>query len=833
MDETPPQYVREIAANIGISGRTLASFALRDEIEGTPDLLAVIATRGVMGYQQTLSMVRSILRGESSVRSGQELFDPLALFSLARLMLGRVGDNRDVSEAADIFQVVRHLRGEARLPIDADRLDAQSNLAAGNFDYVERILSELVIDDHARWTFETELLHPVHGRPGAEEGPWLASLNSYFLEHGLLGVKIAPGAGTPFDRLTVTVPESMRITDSGVPLVSVIVSTFKPGQSLRTAVGSLVNQTWSNLEILLVDDCSPPGFEDLVREAAAMDDRVSLIRMGRNCGTYGIRNHAMSIARGEFITFLDSDDWAHPQRIERQMGPLINDETLVASETHALRLRSDLGSDLTKAATLRKNMSSLLFRRSRVLDTVGGFDETRKASDTEFACRLEVVFGKAAIDNVPLPLGITQLTLGSLSRSEFRYGWMHEARVAYRNSFERWHRRIERGQESAYLDRAGDRRFAAPDRILHPAPHAPKRVDVLMVSDWRALEDRYFRADREVLALSVSGLTVAVTQAESARFATRVRGAPTEAMMALQEAGATRFAMWDEDLTADVIVLRDPELLNFTRQPDKVNIRADRVILVAGYPCRAPQGGWLTYDPAVVERHARELFRSEPMWLPANESIARDLMAEGATCEILPSSHFAVTDVRPRPFEALRGGVRPVVGTTGFDQPLKDRPRFKMLREMLPDNDDFDVRIRADRALVDRIRRRSRLPVNWLVTAEDEPQEFFRQLDFFVGMPRKSWGPELSWFALEAMAHGCVVILDPMYESQFADAAIYARPTEVAGAISVFAHDPERFGCQQSRGYDFCMRQASAMALQETVSSVASFVRSGKEMTAL
>ena len=612
----------------------------------------------------------------------------------------------------------------------------------------------------------------------------------------------------------------MRRMPADAPLVSLIVSTFKPDERLCTAVRSLLNQTWENLEILVVDDGSPPEFEGLLGQVAAMDNRLTVIRMPTNGGTYRIRNHAISVARGDFVGFLDSDDWAHPERIERQLSPLLDDDGLMASECIAIRLRSDLRWELTGPAPLRRNVSSLVFRRLPVIDALGGFDETRKGGDSEFTDRLEIVFGHEAIAWMQLPLAVSRLSSGSLSRGEFRYGWMDEARIAYRDAFEHWHHTIERGETSPRLEPGGPRRFVAPDRMLRPGRASARRVDVLIVSDWRPLAERHHRADREVTSLSEGGLSVAVIHAESVRHASHARGRPAERMMALQEAGVTRFVTWDEPVTAGLLLIRDPEMLSFFRRPEKVGVRAERAVVLAGFPCRVPGDGRLLFAPAEVEQRANELFEAETWWLPANDMIAEGLVAEGAIERVLPARHAAVTGVHPRPWSGLRGRTRPVVGTCGLDGPPEDRPTFTMLRALLPDDDDYDVRVRAPLAVADQLRRRPRRPVNWLVVDDAELHEFYRQVDFFVGLAGRGGVRELQAYSLEAMANGCVVVLDPSFEAHFADAAVYARDVDVRHTLASLVQDPAEFGRQQSRGYDFCRRHASAASWLATVNAL-------------
>lgn len=822
MNGSTPEYLRDLAANIRKSPLTLANLSLRDELVEGPELLALMATRGMLGYRETLATVRDLLSGRLSQGAAVDLFDPASLSALARLMAGRPATGPDYREAAEIAQAVRRIRRNTQLPFDADRIEAQVNLAVGNFDYVEKHLPDFLIDDITRWMIKTELLNPTWGRPGSLFEPWFESFNEVFRDQGLLPLSLVPGDGALFDRVTVAVPEAMIRNNPGDPLVTIIMSTFKPDQSLLTAVGSLVNQTWSNLEVLLVDDCSPPEFDGLLQSAAALDPRVKLIRMEHNGGTYKIRNHAISVAGGEFIAFQDSDDWAHPERLERQLIPLLESEELVATMCTTVRVQADLRVNSVGLSPLRKCASSPIFRRRLVMDALGAFDEVRKGADTEFSRRLELVFGEEAVFEVNATLVLTQLTTGSLSRSEFGFSWHHGARVAYRESYHYWHRLIADGRASPRLDPAAGRVWVAPDRFLRTGPAAPQTCDVLFMSDWGQGIERHVGAAREVRALSDSGLSTTVAQIKSIRFAHPGRPPQVDEIHELQAIGKTRFAMWDEDLHARLIVIRDPELLNFTRPADDVRFRTDRLVVVADHPCRTP-GGWLTYDPAYVEDHAQRMFGVAVEWLPGTPDIAQSLKNEGANCAILPAQKFATVSLHKRPYIGLRGGPRPVVGTTGFVAPLKDRPAIETLHQLLPDDDAYDVRIRADRPLLRRISKHERLPANWLVLGEDEPSSFFSQLDVFVGIPMRSWGPELSWAAVEALAHGVVAILDPGYEGQFGNAALYARPDEVADVLAELAGDPERFSSQQFRGYEFCRTQLSARTLVDVVRSLGDF----------
>lgn len=108
-----------------------------------------------------------------------------------------------------------------------------------------------------------------------------------------------------------------NIADSH-PLVSVIIPVYKVEDYLAECIDSVINQTYRNLEIILVDDGSPDGCGTMCDAYAAQDDRVRVIHK-TNGGQSSARNAALEVMTGEFITFLDSDDWMYRGTIEGYM----------------------------------------------------------------------------------------------------------------------------------------------------------------------------------------------------------------------------------------------------------------------------------------------------------------------------------------------------------------------------------------------------------------------------------------------------------------------------------------------------------------------------------
>lgn len=99
------------------------------------------------------------------------------------------------------------------------------------------------------------------------------------------------------------------------PLISVIVPVYKVEKFLDRCITSIVEQTYTNLEIILVDDGSPDNSGKICDEWAKKDSRIKVIHK-ENGGLSDARNCGTEIAHGEYITFIDSDDYVLPEYVE-------------------------------------------------------------------------------------------------------------------------------------------------------------------------------------------------------------------------------------------------------------------------------------------------------------------------------------------------------------------------------------------------------------------------------------------------------------------------------------------------------------------------------------
>lgn len=107
---------------------------------------------------------------------------------------------------------------------------------------------------------------------------------------------------------------------SNSPKVSVIIPTHNRAHLIGRSIQSVLNQTYKDFEIIVVDDGSTDNTREVIKEFQRKDKRIKCIRHEKNKGGSAARNTGIKLARGEYIAFQDSDDEWLPEKLEKQMG---------------------------------------------------------------------------------------------------------------------------------------------------------------------------------------------------------------------------------------------------------------------------------------------------------------------------------------------------------------------------------------------------------------------------------------------------------------------------------------------------------------------------------
>lgn len=198
--------------------------------------------------------------------------------------------------------------------------------------------------------------------------------------------------------------------------VSIIVTTYNSTKFIENCIDSLLNQTIDNIEIIVVDDASTDNTVEILKKYS----NIKVIELNKNNGTYYARNIGITHSSGEFITFQDSDDWSHPERVSKQLQELLDNPRIVANFSNFFRVDEGTGlpSCRQNYPLLRLNISSMMIYRDK-LEEIGGFDDKyRIESDKRLLNNLLSNYGENSIGYIKLPLAVGLLRRKSLTTAK-------------------------------------------------------------------------------------------------------------------------------------------------------------------------------------------------------------------------------------------------------------------------------------------------------------------------------------------------------------------------------------------------------------------------------
>ena len=292
---------------------------------------------------------------------------------------------------------------------------------------------------------------------------WLANLSKAILPRSAspLAFSSKPRV-SPFDSLTSADVSPSKLVG---PKVTVVMSAYRPSENLLSAAKSVLSSTYANLELLVIDDNSGSEFEAILARTAELDPRVRVLKQQQNGGTYRIRNRALDEASGELVTFNDSDDWMHPQRLERQVESLLRSKAI-----GNISMSTRLTDNLEAAESIRRLRiglcePSLLFWKDQVVKKIGYFDSVRKGGDSEYRRRLERAFGQDLEVVEPYRcLTIQRADNGGLTQGDLGFRWIVDFRLNYRDSYNYFQNK----SKDLYVPKDGSRQFYAPRPICFP-----------------------------------------------------------------------------------------------------------------------------------------------------------------------------------------------------------------------------------------------------------------------------------------------------------------------------------------------------------------------------
>lgn len=443
---------------------------------------------------------------------------------------------------------------------------------------------------------------------------WLSEINAMYEKAGLARLALAEGSEPVFLRLTTEAPQPV----TGGPLVTVVMPVYRPDEFTDLAIRSAIDQSYRNIEIIIVDDGSGGDAADRLNRWAAEDSRIKLVLNEQNSGAYTSRNIGYSMARGEFLTIFDGDDWQHPQKIEMlvRAAEKQSDRRLVsapwtrADEDLFFHYRGWRGAFITPAHV------SAMFHVDTIRERLGYWDSVRKAADTEFILRYQaLVQGDEPLDVCEVPLTLSLVSSSNLSMDDFRLGYRSPDRVAYRDSYEHWHKSIQSGKHSGHLAFPQEQRpFPAPLRFL-PDDGQSLELDILFVGDFgdesgasRFMFDHLGEANEQ-------GLRIGLMHFPSLLNSEAIDQSFSAELMDAFAAGRLHRVEVTDRVSSRIVNIYDPTAFQYSREL-RSGHQAGEVEVWASEPPYDHESDEHKYDVGAVERNAMAVFGVPVHWNP-------------------------------------------------------------------------------------------------------------------------------------------------------------------------------------------------------------------------
>jgi glycosyltransferase involved in cell wall biosynthesis len=198
---------------------------------------------------------------------------------------------------------------------------------------------------------------------------------------------------------------------SNAPKVSVVIPAFNAERFIGESITSILNQDFSDFELLVIDDFSSDSTAEIVQKMSENDSRIRLIRNPRNLGIGGTRVVGVENARGEFIAWQDADDISKPDRLSSQISVLESDLTIGVvggfiqffSESSVGKTRHYASEDtVLRSRIFRQNPIAhpVATFRASVYSNIGNYTNLRLSEDLEMCLRVGTRFKFANVQKI-------------------------------------------------------------------------------------------------------------------------------------------------------------------------------------------------------------------------------------------------------------------------------------------------------------------------------------------------------------------------------------------------------------------------------------------------
>lgn len=151
--------------------------------------------------------------------------------------------------------------------------------------------------------------------------------------------------------------------------VSIITPAYNSESYILETIESVVNQTYQNWEMIIVDDCSNDNTRSIIKNAMKDDKRIKLIPLDTNSGAAVARNTGLKASKGRFIAYLDADDLWYPQKLEKQTSFML--EKKICFSCTSYEVIDNEGVDKGKYVYMKDSLNYQGFLTNNLIQTVG------------------------------------------------------------------------------------------------------------------------------------------------------------------------------------------------------------------------------------------------------------------------------------------------------------------------------------------------------------------------------------------------------------------------------------------------------------------------------
>lgn len=735
-------------------------------------------------------------------------FDSSILLALADLLANTARGDFDTIAAVEIYKFVYCLYGKESFTTNQKLLYVEALSDAGQHEQAWDLAGQFAVNDLA--PLQQELLYLQRVRQSAVDvSDWVDTFNVIAEEIGLTKLRLLPDENKPaLDRLAAA-----SLAPVNGPKVSVIVPTYCPGPGIHTAIRGLLEQTWQNLEIVIVDDASPPEFRNVFTELSELDSRIRVLHQETNAGAYVARNTGLAAATGDYITTADDDDWSHPDKIASQASILEENSSLIATTSAHIRTTENLELRRLNSSPkfLQMNYSSLMFRRE-VIEEIGGWDTVNRGADSEFYSRLKEYYGKNSILSLTnRPLALSRVRRGSLTDGEMYRGFISTPRVLYLWAIRQWRWDLGKINKKPVIHKDEPRPYAIPSNFESGQRHRNYgRFDVVYAADFFRQAKHIDLILNELETLSESGLRVGYMHLYSPET-NRPEGFPKRLFELQLKNRITQLSLEDTAET-DLLLVQGTATGMFLDQVRSCLQSRRGIVIDRPQPELA---GAENRIPSIFPQALRNLDRA---FNAAFEIIRVPAQAPESLVGFVPDNRNIGDQQGWGPHvRRISGQIRlpsskPVVGFHSYGNRYRYPGSAKDFSDIYL-SDAFSTRIFGQQKLLRKKFGNGLIEkLDLIDPSEMSEQDFLDGIDFWVYFPNDRlvdclWEP-----VLKAMSAGKVVILPHRLEDIYGSAAVYAEKHQVSAKIQELSAQSDAYRLQAEEGLTFVTQRFSSTA---------------------